>query len=66
MRSRDSGADDDPELTLVVFGNRLKKKRFELIAAHDLDGLPDDVIIPAAQKEMAADQRLREAKEAAD
>lgn len=57
---------DDPDLTLVVFGERLKRKRSELISAYDLEGLPDDVIIRAAQKEMAADQRLREAKEVAD
>jgi len=53
-------------LTLVVYGNRLKKKRSELIEAYDLDGLDDERIIKVAQKELAADQRLREAKDAAD
>ena len=58
------GAPDNPELTLTVFGNRLKRKRSELIAAYDLAGLDDERIISVAQKEMAADQRPAEAKEA--
>ena len=41
----------------------MKRKRFELIEAFDLEGLDDERIIGIAQKEMAADQRLREAKE---
>jgi hypothetical protein len=68
----DSGAtpseapEDDPELDLLVFGKRLKRKRSELIEAFDLGGLPDERIIKLAQKEMAADQRLAEAKEVAN
>ena len=61
-----SDAGDDPELELLVFGNRLKRKRSELIELYDLDGFDDQRIIKVAQKEIAADQRLREAKEAAD
>jgi hypothetical protein len=57
---------DDPELELLVFGNRHKLKRSELVKTYDLGGLSDERIISVAQKEMAADQRLREAKEAAD
>jgi hypothetical protein len=57
---------DDPELELLVFGKRLKRKRSELIEAYDLEGIDDDRIIKVAQKEMAADQRLAEAREAAD
>jgi hypothetical protein len=53
-------------LTLVVFGDRVKKRRSELVAAYDLGGLDDERIIKVAQKEMAADQRLRESKEIAD
>ena len=56
--SAEGGADDDPELSLTVFGNRLKRKRSELIEVYDLGGLDDDRIITVAQKEMAADQRL--------
>ena len=44
----------------------MKRKRSELISAFDLDGLDDERIIKLAQKEIAADQRLREAKEVAD
>jgi hypothetical protein len=65
----DSGAtpsEDDPELDLLVFGKRLKRKRSELIEAFDLGHLPDERIIKLAQKEMAADQRLAEAKEVAN
>lgn len=58
--------DDDQELTLTVYGERLKRKRSELIEAYQLEGLSDEHIIRVAQKEIAADQRLREAKEAAD
>jgi hypothetical protein len=57
--------EDDPELDLLVFGKRLKRKRSELIEAFDLGGLPDERIIKLA-KEMAADQRLAEAKEVAN
>ena len=57
---------DDPELELLVFGARHKIKRSELVKTYDLGSLPDEHIIKVAQKEMAADQRLREAKEAAD
>ena len=64
--SAEEEAAEDPELTLTVFGNRLKRKRSELISAYDLEGLDDDRIIKVAQKEIAADQRLAEAKEAVD
>jgi hypothetical protein len=53
-------------LTLVVFGERVRKKRSDLVKMYDLGGLDDERIIKVAQKEMAADQRLREAKEQAD
>ena len=59
-----SASEDDPELTLLVYGKREKFKRSELISAYQLDGLPDDAIIRVAQKEKAADQRLAEAKQA--
>jgi hypothetical protein len=62
----DCGDGDDPELDLMVFGNRIKAKRSELVEKYNLGGLPDDHIITIAQKEIAADQRLAEAKEAAD
>lgn len=52
----------DPELTLTVFGNRLKRKRSELVEKYDLAGLDDERIIKLAQKELAADQRLAEAR----
>jgi hypothetical protein len=55
---------DDPELELLVYGNRHKLKRSELVKAYDLAGLSDERIISVAQKEMAADQRPAEAKEA--
>ena len=58
--------EDDPELDLLVFGKRLKRKRSELVEAFDLGHLPDERIIKLAQKEMAADQRLAEAKEVAN
>lgn len=48
----------------MVYGNRQKFKRSELIEAYDLDGLSNGRIISVAQKEMAADQRLAETKEA--
>jgi hypothetical protein len=57
---------EDPELELLVFGNRHKIKRSELIQRYDLEGLDNVGIINAAQKHMAADQRLAEAKQAAD
>ena len=41
--------EDDPELDLLVFGKRLKRKRSELIEAFDLGGLPDARIITIAQ-----------------
>ena len=41
-------------MQLVVNGNRLKRKRSELIEAFDLDGLDDERIIKVAQKEIAA------------
>jgi hypothetical protein len=44
----------------------LKNKRSELVEKFHLEGFPDDRIISVAQKEFAADQRLREAKEAVD
>ena len=50
--------DEDRELTLTVFGNRLKRKRSELVEAYNLGGLPDHAIVTIAQKQMAADQRL--------
>jgi len=59
-----SGRQDDPELDLLVFGNRHKIKRSKLIETFDLEGLSNERIISVAQKEMAADQRLAEAKEA--
>jgi len=62
----ESEPEDDPELELLVFGNRHKHKRSELIQMYDLVGLSDQHIISVAQKQMAADQRLREAKEVAD
>jgi hypothetical protein len=55
-----------PELTHTVFGNRQKMKRSALVEAYDLDGLSNERIISVAQKEMAADQRPAEAKEAVD
>jgi hypothetical protein len=58
--------DDDPELELLVYGNVIRRKRSELIEAYDLDGFDNGRIINIAQKQMAADQRLAEAKEAAD
>ena len=33
-----SDAGDDPELELLVFGNRLKRKRSELVELYDLAG----------------------------
>jgi hypothetical protein len=57
---------EDPELELLVFGNRHNIKRSELIQRYDLEGLDNAGIINAAQKHMAADQRLAEAKQAAD
>jgi hypothetical protein len=56
-------AADDPELELLVYGNRIKRKRSELIEAYQLEGLENDRIIKVAQKEKAADQRLAEATE---
>jgi hypothetical protein len=50
---------NDPELTLTVYGERINRKRSELVEAYDLAGR-------AAQKEMAADQRLRAAKGVSD
>jgi hypothetical protein len=61
-----SQPEDNPESELLIFGNRLKRKRSELVKNFDLEGLSDERIISVAQKEMAADQRLREAKDAAD
>lgn len=54
----------DPDLELCVFEKRLKHKRFKLIEAFDLGGLPECRIIKLVQKELAADQRLVAAKEA--
>ena len=45
-----------------MFGKPLKRNRSELVEAFDLGHLPDERIIKLAQKEMAADQRLAEAK----
>jgi hypothetical protein len=33
---------DDPELTLVVYGERFKVKRSQLVDTYDLGGLPDE------------------------
>ncbi|HAN62623.1 MAG TPA: hypothetical protein DCQ79_01935 [Rhizobiales bacterium] len=44
----------------------MKRNRSELVEAFDLGHLPDERIIKLAQKEMAADQRLAEAKEVAN
>jgi hypothetical protein len=51
-------------MDLLVNGKRLRRKRSELIQHYKLDGLSDEHIIRIAQKEMAADKRLRKAKEA--
>lgn len=51
-------------MELLVFRNRHKIKRSKLIEMYDLEGLSDERIISVAQKEMAADQRPAEAKEA--
>ena len=62
----DSGqqpAGDDPELELLVYGERFKIKRSKLVDAYNLEGLPDHVIVSIAQKHMAADQRLARVKE---
>jgi hypothetical protein len=50
-------------LTLLVFGNRIRAKRSELIQKYDLEGLPDERIISIAQTEQLANQQLAEAKE---
>ena len=55
---------NDPEMELLVYGNRLKRKRSELFSDFKLEGYSDERIIRIAQREMAADERLREAKEA--
>lgn len=55
---------EDPELELLVYGQRIRKKRSDLVKDYDLEGLDDAHIIRTAQKEMAADQRLAAAKEA--
>jgi len=60
----DSEAGEDKELELLVYGNRHKLKRSKLIEAFDLEGPSDERIISVALKEMAADQRPAEAKEA--
>jgi hypothetical protein len=52
-----------PELELLVYAKRIKRKRSELVEAYDLGGLENDRIIKVAQKEKAADQRLAEATE---
>jgi len=49
-----------------VFGKPLKRNRSELVEAFDLGHLPNERIISIAQREMAADQRLAEAKEVAN
>ena len=61
----DSQSEDgeDPELTLLIFGNRILAKRSELIERFDLDGLPDGCIISIAPTEQLANQQLAEAKE---
>jgi hypothetical protein len=46
-----------------VFGNRITAKRSDLVKKYNLVGFPDDRIIAIAQRELAADQRLAEAKE---
>ena len=56
--SAEGEGDEDRELTLTVVGNRLKRKRSELVNAYNLEGLPDHAIVSVAQKEMAADHRL--------
>ena len=61
--SAEGEGDEDSELTLTVFGNRLKRKRSELVEAYNLEGLPDHAIVSIAQKQMAADQRLARVKE---
>ena len=48
----------------MAFRNRQKFKRSELIDAYDIGGFDNGRIINIAQKEMAADQRLAETKEA--
>ena len=57
---------DDPDLELHVYGERKKFKRSELVARFQMEGFPDDAIVRVAQKELAADQRLAEAKGIAD
>ena len=61
--SAEGEGDEDRELTLSVFGNRLKRRRSKLIEAYNLGGLPDHAIVTIAQKQMAADQRLARVKE---
>ena len=56
----DSG---DPELELLVYGERYKLPRSKLVDAYNLEGLPDHAIVSIAQKQMAADQRLARVKE---
>jgi hypothetical protein len=60
--SQNSGG-EDPELTLLVFGNRIRAKRSELIEKYDLAGLSDGCIISIAPPEQLANQQLAEAKE---
>lgn len=50
----------------MVYGTRQKSKRFELVEAYHLEGLSDENIISIAQKRMAADQQLAEAKAVAN
>jgi len=50
----------------LVYGTRQKSKRFELVEAYHLEGLSDENIISIAQKRMAADQQLAEAKAVAN
>lgn len=53
-------------MELLVHGNRLKRKRSEPVKEFDLEGVDDAGIIRIAQKHIAADQRLAEAKEVAN
>ena len=62
----DSGpraAGEDPELELMVYGERYKITRSKLVDTYNLEGLPNHVIVSVAQKQMAADQRLARVKE---
>lgn len=55
---------DDPELELIVFGERYKAKKSELAKRYNISGADDATIIRIAQKELAADQRLSQTRTA--